>query len=90
MIDGFDHMQAEVVPEEPADEEDSEKEDAKVEIVEAPKPKEKPREEAPEIYNCPVCTLENPVSVASCDACGTPRPPMEVIIAEFRAAQAAL
>ena len=48
---------------------------------------EKPKEEVPVIYNCPACTLENPVSVTECAICGTPRPPMEVIIAEFRAAQ---
>jgi len=46
----------------------------------------KAEEEIPVIYNCPACTLENPVSVSVCEICGTPRPPIEVIIAEFRAA----
>jgi len=27
------------------------------------------------IYNCPACTLENPMTNESCSICGTPRPP---------------
>lgn len=83
MIDGFDHMLADVVPEiSPEDEESEEQEEVKKEKVEAPKPPEK-REYIPEIYNCMACTLENPVSAAECAICGTTRPPMEQIIAEY-------
>jgi hypothetical protein len=49
-------------------------------------PKKQPEEEMPVIYNCPACTFENPVTVSECEVCGTGRPPMEVIISDFRAA----
>lgn len=37
----------------------------------------------PSSYSCPACTLENPIDVSACDICATPKPPMELIIAEF-------
>lgn len=94
LIDQFDHMQVELVPEAgtlaPTREEDDSSADEEVKEEtkkkEAPKAAEKPKEETPVIYNCQACTLENPVSVTECAICGTARPPMEVIIAEFRAA----
>lgn len=39
---------------------------------------EEVKEEAsaePSLYNCPACTLENPMTNESCAICGTPRPP---------------
>jgi len=43
-------------------------------------------EETPKIFNCPACTFENPISAPGCEICGTERPPMEIIMADFRAA----
>ena len=40
----------------------------------------------PSVDACSVCTLDNPIDFAACDACGTPRPPMEQIVAEFQRA----
>lgn len=52
--------------------------------------KKKLEEAMPVIYNCLGCTFENKISSSVCSICDTPRPPMEVIISDFRAANAAL
>jgi len=67
------------------EESESEAEDAE-ESKEAKAPPKKVEEEMPVIYNCIGCTFENRVTVATCEICGTERPPMEVIIAHFREA----
>jgi hypothetical protein len=89
IIDGIDHMklvpdsekemEGEAVAERDRDSSDDEN------PVDVPKPK-KVEEEQPKIYNCPICTFENPLSVPNCDMCGSERPPMEQILADFRQA----
>lgn len=54
------------------------------ETSEVPKKEEvKVEEEMPQVYSCPSCTFINAVTISTCEVCGSPRPPMEVIIAEF-------
>ena len=101
MVDGVDHM----VLSKDADEDltkdendgdsdqeggaEGESEEAKLKKQKAAE-KKKMEEAMPVIYNCLGCTFENPISSSVCSICETPRPPMEVIIADFRAANAAL
>lgn len=75
---------------EPQKEEDEESDEEAEEGAEIPQKKEEPPkkadEEQPKIFNCPACTFENPISAPGCEICGTERPPMEIILADFRAA----
>lgn len=50
----------------------------------------KVEEEMPVVFSCPICTFQNAISVGRCEMCDTERPPMEVILADFRAVNKAL
>lgn len=100
IFDGIDHMKLAKDQEKAAgnkgdspaqevEEEESDSEEEKESGDKAPEEKKqvkKQEEEMPVIYSCPACTFENPVSAPGCEVCGTERPPMEVIIADFRRA----
>ncbi len=58
---------------------EEEKEEAKPVVV---------KELKPTVFSCMICTFENPVAAPVCDMCQSPRPPMEVIMEEFRKANA--
>lgn len=93
LLDGIDHMklvadssadkESEAVPNEDESDLSSEENEVKKEVK---KPVKKEEEEMPVIFSCPICTFENPLSSPQCEMCGTERPPMEQIIAEFRQA----
>lgn len=94
ILDGVDHMKLGADPTDPEskaadeDEESSSEDEGKPEEKkkEVKKPPKKEEEEMPVIYSCPICTFENPISVPQCEMCGSERPPMEQIIADFRRA----
>ena len=87
IADGFDHIalaleeeKKELEDSDPSDVEEGAEESKKViEVV-----KEEPLE--PTQWDCGVCTFINPLSLGTCDACTSPRPPMADIIAAFQAA----
>lgn len=90
IIDGIDHMifskENEEVLVENGDLSDTD-DDWEDETSEVPKKEEvKVEEDMPQVYSCPSCTYINAVTISTCEVCGSPRPPMEVIIAEFQAA----
>lgn len=101
VLDGIDHMalskdQDDDLTKDEFDgasdqEEGAEGESEEVKLKKQKAAEKKKLEEAlPVIFNCLGCTFENPISSSVCSICETPRPPMEVIIADFRAANAAL
>jgi len=63
---------------------DSDNEEQKTEV----KPIVVKKELKPTVFSCMVCTFENALAAPACDMCQSPRPPMEVIMEEFRKANA--
>ena len=78
ILDGYDHMKYDTELQQNEDSETEEGEEEK-------KKEEKPAEEEikPTEYVCMACTFINRLEAAACEICGSPRPPMEQILAEF-------
>eukprot|EP00347_Sterkiella_histriomuscorum_P020695 403336831 len=88
IVDGFDHM-AFVNQEEGKLEAIVDSDEEQDEESSADKKKEEKKDESPLAqpteWECIACTFLNSINIGACDVCTSPRPPMEVIIANFQA-----
>ncbi len=92
ILDGVDHMalskeeDGKTAPTSADSESDDEEEE---EVKKPPKKEEKKAPELPSTYSCEVCTFINPMSLAACEMCGSPKPPDHVLLQQILDAQKA-
>lgn len=82
IVDGFDHIE---LAKDEEDKETAKEEEEDSESEEENKDAKEPKAEEPKLqeWDCSVCTFINSINLGACDACGSPRPPMNEILAAF-------